>query len=139
MTTSTLPPPRTVRPLPKKVVSRRVKFIDRTADALIRTSGVGIIVIVALIFVFLGIETLPLFRGAQQQIVFEQKLPGATAAAGVLALGVDEYESHVYYVDAAAGAVRFIDTATRQTDSEFPLKSLAGTRATAAYRTRTRD
>lgn len=139
MTTSTLPPPRAVRPLPKKVVSRRVKFIDRTADALIRTSGVGIIVIVALIFVFLGIETLPLFRGARQNIVFEQKLPAAPAASDVLALGLDEYESHVYYLDAAAGAVRFIDTATRQSDSEFSLKSLAGSRATAAYRTRTRD
>jgi phosphate transport system permease protein len=138
MTTSTLPPP-AIRPLSTKVVSRRVKFIDKTAGVLIRAGGVGIIIIVALIVVFIGLETLPLFRRAQQKVVFEQKLPALPAPGEVLALGINEYESHLYALDAATGTVRFFDVATRQPDAEFPLKALANTRATAAYRTPMRD
>ena len=133
------PPAATTRPFVPKTVSRRVVLIDRTADAVIRSGGIGIIVIVALIFVFLGLETLPLFRGARQTVMFDQTLPGLPAPADLLALGVDEYESHLYGVDAATGAVRFVDVAARRADAEFPLKGLADTRATAAYRTPSRD
>jgi phosphate transport system permease protein len=110
--------------------------VDRTANLVIRASGVGIIVIVALIFVFIAGETLPLFRGARQQIVFEQALPGAPV---VLALGVDEYESSIWWLDATTGAVCFLDVATRQPGATVPLPALAGTHATSAYRTPTRD
>jgi phosphate transport system permease protein len=126
-------------PLPAKVVSRRVQWTDRTANFVIRAGGVSIIVLVALIFVFLGVETLPLFRGARQEIVLEQKLPGAPTAGQMLALGVDEYHSHAYYVDAAAGAVRFFDLTRREPAAEIPLKALAATHATTAYRTPARD
>ncbi|MEO5959485.1 MAG: hypothetical protein ABIR80_10230, partial [Opitutaceae bacterium] len=138
MSLSTLPPP-PARRLPTRTVSRRVKVIDRTADLLIRAGGLGIIVIVALIFVFLGLETMPLFRGARQNVVFDQKLPGTPSAEAVLALGIDEYESHLYFVDAAVGAVRFLDVEKRQIDSEFPLGRLGAARATAAYRLPLRD
>jgi len=122
-------------------VSRRVKLIDKAANFTIRTCGVGIIAIVTLIFVFIGLEALPLFRGATQQRVFDTPLPGRGAAtpAEVLALGVDEYEGHAYYVDAATGSIRVIDLAARAVSGEFPLASLAGTRATVAYRTPGRD
>ena len=133
-----LPPPTTTPPrsLVAKAVSRRVRLVDRTANLVIRASGVGIIAIVALIFVFIAAETLPLFRGARQQVVFEQPLPDNPA---VLALGVDEYESNVWWLDATTGSIRFLDTATRQPRSGMQLPALAGTRATAAYRTPTRD
>lgn len=121
-------------------VTARVKLIDRTADLLIRAGGLGIIVIVALIFVFIGAETIPLFRSARQQERYTAPLPGAPAAIDrVLALGVDEYESHAYYLDAVAGAVRFFDVAGRQVDAEFPLRKLAGAQAVSAYRTPSRD
>ncbi len=116
-----------------------MKIIDRTADLLIRAGGMGVILIVALIFVFLGAETVPLFRGATQERVFDHKLPDLQSADQVMALGIDEYQSHVYYLDAARGAVRFLDVGKLTIDAEFPLKSLAGTRATAAYRTPARD
>lgn len=135
--TPTPTPP--ARPLVSRKVARRVKLIDRCANIGIRAAGLGIIVIVALIFVFIGLEALPLFRGAEQQRVSERPLAGAPAAAQVLALGVDEYESHVYYVDAAKGQVTVVATETGQVSGEFPLKGLAGTRATAAYRTPARD
>lgn len=147
MPISTPPPSPVSRLAARKGVARRVKIIDRAADLLIRAAGVGIIVIVALIFVFLGLETVPLFRGARQHVGFERSLPGLPAtpvpernAVGhVLALGINEYESHYYYVDATAGAVRFVATAGGEGDAEFPLRSLATSRVTAAYRTPSRD
>jgi phosphate transport system permease protein len=81
----------------------------------------------------------PLFQSAEQQVRYTAPLPGGTPAAQVLALGVDEYESHAYYLDAASGAVRFFDVAARRLDTEFPLGLLGDARATAAYRTPSRD
>jgi phosphate transport system permease protein len=132
--------PERTNPLLRKV-SRRVKLTDQAANFAIRACGVGIIAIVALIFVFIGLEALPLFRGAQQHHVFDAPLPGlgATRPTDVLALGVDEYESHAYFVDAASGSIRIIDLATRTASADFALPSLAGTRATIAYRTPARD
>jgi len=124
------------RSLVSKAVSRRVRWIDRTANIIIRASGLGIIVIVALIFVFIAAETLPLFRGASQQIVFEQPIPGAPS---VLALGVDEYESSVWWLDANTGSIGFLEAGTRQRGAIVALPALAGTRAASAYRTPARD
>src|SRR3954451_5084664 len=115
MLTATLPPPPRARPLVAKAVSRRVKLTDAVANWFIRAGGVSIIIIVALIFVFLGIETVLLFRGATQQTVFETRLPATRPADAVTLLGIDEYESHWYYLD-SAGVVRFVDVSTRQPD-----------------------
>jgi phosphate transport system permease protein len=142
---TTRPPPASstapvvVRPRTLSKVARRVKLIDRAADLLIRTSGLGIIVIVALIFVFIGMEALPLFRGARQQERFAVTLPAPTQGRNVMALGVNEYESHYYFVDAAAGIVRFVDTTTLTVDADYPLAGLKGARVTSAYRTPARD
>lgn len=138
---STAPAARPRNDLMLRKASRRVKLADKAANLAIRTCGVGIIVIVTLIFVFLGLEALPLFRGAQQKQVFDIPLPGLPAGGvpEVLALGVDEYETFVYYVDASTGSIRIVDTSTRAVSQEFPLPSLAGTRATVAYRTPGRD
>ncbi len=132
-------PTPSVSPLVSRKVSARVKLVDRTADWFIRAGGMGIIAIVLLIFFFIGYETLPLFRPARQTPVFTVPLGGQPQMRDVLALGVDEYESHVYYVDAAQGSVRFMDVATRRIDVEFPLKMLRGATLTAAYRTPARD
>lgn len=133
---TTLPPP---RPLSLKSVSRRVKIIDRVADFSIRATGLSIILIVALILVFIGLETLPLFRGARQSVILERPLPAQLAAAEVLALGVDEYESHVYVLDGASGKLRFFAGSDLVADAEFTIPGLTGRRATAAYRLPVRD
>lgn len=127
------------RSLVSRQVAARVKLIDRAANILIRTGGMGIIAIITLIFVFIGLQTLPLFLGARQSEVYTAPLPAAPATDHVLALGVDEYESHLYYVDAAAGTVRFVDVASRAPAAGFPLRKLDGATATAAYRTPARD
>ena len=133
------PPPRADLLLRK--VSRRVKLADRAATLAIRTCGVGIIAIVALIVVFLGLEAWPLFRGAQQKRVFDIALPGLAPAAAdrVHALGVDEYETYAYYVDAGTGSIRVINLATHAVSTELVLPALAGTTVTSAYRTPGRD
>ncbi len=133
------PPPAPPKPLVSRKVSARVKLIDRTADWFIRAGGLGIIAIVALIFVFIGYETLPLFHAAKQKEVYTAPLPGVGDIRTVLALGVDEYESHLYHVDAGAGVVRFADIVSRQPAGEFPLKNLRGATAVSAYRTPSRD
>ncbi|MDD2763348.1 MAG: ABC transporter permease subunit [Opitutaceae bacterium] len=135
----TLPESPRRSPLVEKRVSRRVKLIDRAADALIRTGGVSIIVVVALIFVFIGWETVPLFRAAEHREIFAQPLPGLTPDSRMLALGIDEYEALAYYLDASVGSLRFVDLASRRPGPEFALQGLAGRQATAAYRTPARD
>jgi phosphate transport system permease protein len=134
-------PPLASSPLLRsKSISRRVKLIDRTANLLIRAGGAGIIIIVALIFVFIGLETVPLFRPATQTPVFTAPLPGATPQTQVQVLGVDEYESHIYYLDAATGELRFFTTSDdRKVVLTLPLTKLGAARAASAYRTPSRD
>lgn len=124
---------------PIYAVSRRVKIIDRAADLFIRLGGLGIILIVALIFVFIGLQTVPLFRPAQGNVLFAQPLPETPANDQVLALGINEYESHLYYLDAAAGAIRFVNVVTKQVDRIVPLKTLQQHPAVSAYRSPMRD
>lgn len=124
---------------PIYAVSRRVKIMDRAADLFIRLGGLGIILIVALIFVFIGLQTLPLFRPAQAKLAFAAQLPETPAPGQVLALGINEYESHLYYVDAAAGAIRFVNVATKAVDRVVVLPSLQGNPAVSAYRSPARD
>lgn len=134
----TPPAPAESRRLVSRKVSARVKLIDRAADLLIRAGGLGIILIVTLIFVFIGYETLPLFRPAKQKVVYTAPLPGIADAQEVRVLGVDEYESHLYTVD-AAGLARFVDVTQRKVVAEFPLPRLEGARVTSGYRTPARD
>ena len=124
---------------PIYAVSRWVKIIDRAADLFIRLGGLGIILIVALIFVFIGLQTLPLFRPAQSKLTFAAPLPETPLPAQVLALGMNEYESHLYYLDATAGAIRFVNAATKQTDQVVPLPTLQAHPAVSGYRSPVRD
>ncbi len=124
---------------PIYTVSRRVKIIDRAADLFIRMGGLGIIVIVALIFVFIGLQTLPLFRPAQTKLRYAAKLPDTPVADQLLALGLDEYETHVYYLDAKAGAIRFVNAATKEVDHVVRLPTLQAHPAVSAYRSPVRD
>lgn len=136
-----MPPAPATAPARKPIytVSRRVKIIDRLSDLFIRLGGLGIIVIVTLIFVFIGLQTLPLFRPAQGQLLFAAQLPDTPAPERLLALGINEYESHLYYLDATAGAIRFVNTATRQTDRVVTLPTLQAHPAVSAYRSPVRD
>ena len=55
--------------------NRRVRLLDRLADSAIRIGGIGVMLVVALIFVFLGYEAWPLFRGASHEIIRHEPVP----------------------------------------------------------------
>ena len=119
--TSPPSPPLTVR---EKVLASTkrlagVKRVDRAAAVIITMGGIGIVVCVLGILVFIVGETWPLFGAPQGKFVGAVQLatppstPGAVPAAGaapvpaavaappataLLALGVDEYQMYLYVV-----------------------------------------
>src|SRR5262245_36445548 len=68
---------------------RRARFADRTVARLIRVGGVGVLLAVVAIFVFVGAEAAPLLRDATVRPAGEVAAPG-----GVAALACDEYREH---------------------------------------------
>ncbi|MCE9635691.1 MAG: ABC transporter permease subunit [Planctomycetes bacterium] len=88
---------------------KRARLADRTAGRLIRIGGLGVLVAVVAIFVFVGAEALPLLRGARLT-----QGPELKAASAVAAVATDEYVAGVSAVldtgelvvlDAKTGAV----------------------------------
>ena len=72
----------------------RVKRVDRAARAVITMGGVGVVVSVLFIFLFILREAWPLFRPAATT-----RLPPVAEAAelrGALVIGVDEYQRKLY-------------------------------------------
>lgn len=135
-----LEPDQLKRALRNPATIRRVKLIDRLADGVIRFGGIGVILVVALIFVFLALEAWPLFRSATQDIARHERPPAMTTAEAVPSLlGLDEYETNGYFLDRAAGAIRFFRLDSWEDGMTVPLPSLAGTTTTSGYRLPVRD
>jgi ABC-type uncharacterized transport system permease subunit len=85
----------------------RVKRIDRLANGVITLGGVGVVVSVLFIFLFILSQAFPLFRSAK--VSRAAKTPTVSEALqAALVLGVDEYQRKLYGVS-AAGAVRVSD------------------------------
>lgn len=121
-------------------VAKRVRVFDRLADVFIRIGGIAVIAVVALIFVFLGYEAWPLIRGATQETLVS--LPLSTkdgTPARPMLIGLDEYETHGYWLDVDSGSIQFFDLETWAPGDTFALPTLAETKATAAYRLPSRD
>lgn len=79
-----------------KSVARRVKLADKTADVLIRLGGTLVILAIALIFVFILREVLPLFYAATVGEPQVHRALSASEGGAPLAAGTDEFESFVY-------------------------------------------
>ena len=89
-----------------------VRVADRAARALITLGGVGTIVAVLLVGVFLLAVALPLFRPTAARLGHVAPLPAA-AAAGPVALGSDESGAVVWMLTGGADAgIRVVDVAT---------------------------
>lgn len=118
--------------MPRRV-SWRVKLTDRLAGLFIRLGGIGIIAVVAAIFVFLLLETAPLFRPAAIEPPLIASLePVAPPAAAIL--GLDEYEEFAYLFDPETNEIVFYLTTDWSVHSRIVIDDLAGRRVTAAYR-----
>jgi phosphate transport system permease protein len=85
---------------------KRAQFIDRAARRLIAMGGVGVLVAVLAIFVFVGAEAAPLLGGTR--VDETARLP---ARSRVAALRCDEYRRLVYALD-DAGVLRVLEPAS---------------------------
>jgi phosphate transport system permease protein len=139
---------------------RALKRIDRTAAVLISLGGLGIVVSVLGILVFILAEAWPLFRSSRGQLVATVTLPAApspspppaaSAAAGapaaapaatpaaaapsdhppVLAMGVDEYQLYLYAVRGEP-RLEFFRLADGSWARDHPIAALEGADVTAA-------
>ena len=98
---------------------RRARLIDRTAARLIAAGGIGVLVAVLAIFVFVGAEARPLL---DRPSISEIGRP--VVAPSPLALRVDEYRSLISLLDAKGGLV-IADAATGEARKRTDLVSPA--------------
>ena len=75
-------------------VAKRVKLVDRLADAVIRVGGLLVILAIALIFIFIVREVVPLFLPATVSAPSVHQ-----ASSAPLLAGTDEYESSVFQLN----------------------------------------
>jgi phosphate transport system permease protein len=126
----------------------RLERTDRAAAALITLGGLGVVLSVVGILVFVLSEAWPMFRSPRGERVGQVRLAApapaatgailATATPGVpevLASGVDEYQAYVYQLRRDGRVLLF-----KATDGSFarelpPPPSLAGARLTTGART----
>lgn len=80
--------------------ARRVKLVDRLADWVIRVGGVLVILAIALIFIFIVREIVPLFLPATVGAPAVHRVARAPLLAGT-----DEFESYVFQVNGGDGAI----------------------------------
>jgi phosphate transport system permease protein len=138
---------------------RAVKRLDRLADAVIRLGGIGIVVSVLGILVFILSEAWPLFRSAQGRMEGTIALPApsvpalpaptaaAPAAAAPIApagarqvqvMGADEYQMYLYVVRGEP-RIEFFHLPGGAWARDVPIPALAGATVTSASRTLTGD
>ncbi len=109
--------------------SRRLKLIDRLADAAIRLGGVSVIFAIALIFVFIVREIVPL--SAKSTIGEGQVHRIETDEAALLLAGSDEFESTEFIVK-RNGAIELHSLANWSESSVLRSQLLGGRRVSAA-------
>ena len=112
----------------------RVKRIDRLADGVITLGGVGVVVSVLFIFLFILSQALPLFRSAK--VARTAATTTISEAQAALVLGIDEYQRKLYGVS-AAGALRVADLEGQTPPKVDVPPDLAGASFTAASRNAT--
>jgi phosphate transport system permease protein len=88
-----------------KTAHTRAVFFDKAARVVINLGGVGIIIAVLGILLFIVLEALPLFYSASGEEVFIHR---KTEQKGILLAGMDEYQE-VAYAITDSGNVDFID------------------------------
>jgi len=96
----------TPRPVPERfVVKPATLWFDRFMNHFIKVGGLSIIVAVSLIFVFILIQIIPLFRGAR----VEPDRTIAVPPGNYLALGSDDWSELPFFLQ-PDGTLLFIDT-----------------------------
>ncbi len=94
----------------RKQIKRR-KLYDKIAGNVVFVGGVGIIFCIIGILFFIGIETIPLWKGPEKSLAAVSEVKNesdveARRTARIFELGVDEHRKQFFTVD-SNGAVRF--------------------------------
>ena len=113
---------------------KRLKRVDRLAVGVITFGGIGVVLSVVGILVFIGAEAIPLFKGASVRLGGTLR-PGQSATPPVdqRALGSDEFGRYIYMVEPEGKVVFYNrESAAREVESSPP--SLAGVTVTTASR-----
>ncbi len=94
------------KPLPERfVVAPATLWFDRFMNHFIKVGGLSIIVAVSLIFFFILLQILPLFRGARVQEYGSLPVP----PGDYVLMGTDEWSELPFLLD-TAGSLHFVDT-----------------------------
>ncbi len=106
----------------------RLKRVDRAAVGFITLGGVGIIVAVLAILIFIAAEALPLFGAPEVapagSVTLAARQPGGEAP-GFEAFGVDEYRKYAFVIEPDARVVFYrLDTGAKA--REYPIAGLEG-------------
>ena len=116
---SETPPParRSPRPVPERfLASKSTLRLDKFMTIAIRVGGLGIIVAVFGIFVFIGLEIIPLFRGAK--VDHEEHFDLGLKQVAVM--GVDEWAQRPFFYQ-GANELKFADLAKNGVIETVPL------------------
>ena len=114
---------------------RRLRRVDRVAVGIITLGGIGVILSVVAILVFIAAEALPLFKPAAVAPLGTIRLAGQPAVAlpAAAAMGADEFGRHLYSVD-ADGTIALFDPATGARGQQWRPTALQGATITAVTR-----
>lgn len=95
-----------------RLLHRRRRYMDTAVRVVVSVGGVGIILSVALIFVFLVVMVYPLFRPATVQLSATYPVPGPTTAS--LGYILDEHQRVGVRIDAEGTATLFAPATGRE-------------------------
>lgn len=114
----------------------RLRLMDRAAVYLITLGGIGVVVAVLGILVFIASEALPLFRSARLDPRGQLHIPtalGVAEARSLRAIGVDEYRKYLFAVE-PSGVVAFYRLDTGHLSTGVPVPGLARATVTSSSR-----
>ncbi len=123
---------------------KRRKFADFIATSVVTTGGIGIILCILAILVFIGIETVPLFQGVKSELAssfiikespelssYSLDSPDSTSFP-FLATGVEEYRE-IGFIVTRGGIVNFLSLKDGKTIKQVPLTKLDGRKIISSF------
>ncbi len=123
---------------------RKRKLVDFIATSVVTTGGIGIILSILAILVFIGIESVPLFQGVKSELVssfilkespelssYSLDSPDKTSFP-FIATGVEEYRE-IGFIVTRDGIVTFLSLKDGKTIKKVPLTKLDGSKITSSF------
>ena len=116
MSGNELDSPKKMRDEKRFEVSRKVVWIDFFMQKIIKFGGMGVILAICGIFVFIFVQILPLFKGAEVKEISTTKIP----EKNYVALGVDQWSELPFLLDHES-QLHFIDLKNKSPLTPIPI------------------